>query len=72
MKVLHEGHAERTSIEKTFPRDPRCDKLRYPTERSARQGVKELRRKGREGYGYLHAYLCPTCKHWHVGHRMEY
>lgn len=42
------------------------DKIAYPSERSAKQAVRALKAKNRDGYGYLHPYRCGG--HWHIGH----
>lgn len=46
--------------------DDECGrKKRYSSERAAYEwGVRFLREKGET----THAYLCPFCKGWHVGH----
>ena len=47
----------------------RCAKRRYRTEKAAKKVIRSIRRAKKEGYGVLHAYLCPFCGWWHVGHR---
>lgn len=42
------------------------DKVRYRSERAARAAVKAVKRRRRDGAGFLHAYRCGS--HWHIGH----
>lgn len=42
------------------------DKVSFPTEASAKRVGKSLKKKRREGYGFLRPYRCGG--HWHLGH----
>lgn len=44
-----------------------ADKVRY---RSNAAAVRSKRKAGRKEK--LHPYMCPFCKHWHMGHSMHF
>lgn len=48
---------------------PNCTKRRYANERSARQKLRELRKKRRRSHAHKcedHAYRCLFCHAWHL------
>ena len=47
-------------------RPPHCHKIGYPTKRIAERAVDSIRR--RENDKGIHAYRCPNCIYWHLGH----
>lgn len=48
---------------------PHPDKTKYRSKQAARRGIRALdRNRAAGGHGRLHAYLCPSRGHWHVGH----
>lgn len=61
-----------------FKRRPRClwnRKICHKTEDSAQRHIDFLvgrRQEGETGLGELHAYECPHCDWWHVGHAMKF
>ena len=47
-----------------------CGKARYTSHDAAERSIKALKRSGkdRKYQGYLHPYICPIGRVWHVGH----
>jgi hypothetical protein len=43
-------------------------KHRFSAAKAKRMAERESGRSGED----LHAYVCPFCKHWHIGHRRPY
>lgn len=48
------------------PTCPETGKLAYPSERSAKTALRQVKRHRRDGAGFIHAYRCGS--HWHLGH----
>lgn len=47
-----------------------CGKACFGSRGAAERNIKQLRRSGkdRKYEGYLHPYVCPVGRVWHVGH----
>jgi len=44
-------------------RDVCGDKVKFASKKQARSSLNAMRKRDT-----MHAYLCPFCFHWHVGH----
>lgn len=53
-----------------------CNKVQFPSLRMANTRINELldgrRRQRRNRPGFLRAYLCPFCDHWHLTRQRAY
>lgn len=45
-----------------------CSKVAYPSKAGADQHLRFGVRRGRTDYTGMHAYRCPDCAKWHLGH----
>ena len=44
------------------------DKIKYHSKKKALKHLNRIRKWGMIIPKNAHAYLCPYCKHWHLGH----
>ena len=46
-----------------------CEKIAHPSEKAAKSAIRRLQRARKDKkHGRLHAYKCPSCRLWHIGH----
>ena len=45
-----------------------CRKNPYPSEKAAKRHLSYGVRHGRQDFIGMHAYRCPDCGKWHLGH----
>jgi len=51
---------------------PDCRKIKYHNKERALKHLKQMRKWGMIIPKNAHAYLCPSCNRWHLGHDKFY
>ncbi len=67
-RIARDLRTMHTASPAPLPRCPSTGKAQYSSERTAKEGLRTLHHIGKSGTGRLHAYRCPDCFRWHVGH----